>query len=256
MATAINSSNPARGADEGYFFKMACIMAAVMVAGFSLQLAMGRSSFAAPLRVHAHAVIFFGWIVLFLTQAWLAVQGNFALHRRLGQLAALWMAAMVAAGLTVTVALVREGRAPFFFYPQQFLIADPVTLLFFVGLTLAAVQNRNRRDWHMRLHICAFAAIMGPGFGRILPMPLLSPYGFEVAALSGLIFPMVGMARDRKHLGRAHPAWLRGGAAIVALVVVFDLLAYSPFGDWLYAQVTAGTAGAAIPGLALPPPPM
>ena len=125
MATAINSGNAARGADESYFFRMACAMAAVMVAGFSLQLAMGRSSFGAPLRVHAHAVIFFGWIVLFLTQARLASRGNFALHRRLGQLAALWMAAMVAAGLIVTVALVQEGRAPFFFYPQQFLIADP-----------------------------------------------------------------------------------------------------------------------------------
>lgn len=255
MATAINSGNAARGADESYFFRMACAMAAVMVAGFSLQLAMGRSSFGAPFRVHAHAVIFFGWIVLFLTQARLASRGNFALHRRLGQLAALWMAAMVAAGLIVTVALVQEGRAPFFFYPQQFLIADPVNLLAFVGLTLIAVQHRQQPDWHMRLQICAFASIMGPGIGRLLPMPLLAPYAFEAAALVPLVFPLIGMARDSKQLGRVHPAWLRGSAAIVAMVLVFDLLTYSPFGNWLYAAVTAGTPAAAVPGLALPPPP-
>lgn len=255
MATLSDTGNPARGAQERFTFKLACAMAAVMVAGFSLQLAMGRSSFGAPLRVHAHAVIFFGWIGLFLTQAGLAARGDFTRHRLLGQIAALWLVAMVAAGLTVTVALVQAGRAPFFFYPQQFLIADPVNLLAFVGLTLAALQHRRQRDWHMRLQICAFASVMAPGVGRLLPMPLLSPYAFEAAALVPLVFPLIGMARDRKRLGRVHPAWLWGGGVIVAMVLVFDLLTYSPFGDWLYASVTAGTAGAAVPGLALPPPP-
>lgn len=255
MATAIHTDSAARGADERFFFKLACAMALVMVAGFSMQLAMGRSSFAAPFRVHAHAVIFFGWIVLFLTQARLAVQGDFTRHRQLGQLAALWLVAMVVAGLSVTVGLVQEGRVPFFFYPQQFLIADPVNLLFFVGITGMALHYRRQPDWHMRLQICAFASIMGPGFGRLLPMPLLSPYAFEVAGLSALIFPLIGMARDRKQRGHVHPAWIRGIAAIVAILVVFDLLTYSPFGNWLYTAVTAGTPAAAVPGLALPPPP-
>ena len=53
-----------------------------MVAGFSLQLAMGRSTFAAPLRVHVHAVLFMGWVAIMLTQSQLAMRGPLALHRR------------------------------------------------------------------------------------------------------------------------------------------------------------------------------
>lgn len=257
MATlASGSSGMAQaGSQERYFFKMACVMAAVMVAGFSVQLLMGRSSFAAPPRVHAHAVIFFGWIVLFLTQAHAAMRGDLARHRLLGPVAGVWIVAMLIAGTVVTLALVQAGRAPFFFYPQQFLIADPVSLLGFVGLTAYAVAKRGQSDWHMRLHICAFAAIMGPGFGRLLPMPLLAPYAFEIAALVPLVFPLAGMLRDRKLSGAVHPAWWHGTLALLAMVVAFDAIAYSPIGDALYQAVVAGTAGAAVPGLALPPPP-
>lgn len=243
------------GGDERYFFKMVCVMAAVMVAGFSMQFLMGRSSFAAPLRVHAHAVIFFGWIVLFVTQANAAMRRDLALHRKLGRIAALWIVLMLVAAMVVTIALAREGRVPFFFYPQQFIIADPASLLCFAGVTAYAVSQRHRRDWHMRLQICAFVAIMGPGFGRLLPMPLLAPYAFEVAAVVGLIFPVVGMLRDRKVHGAVHPAWWRGIAAVLAMIVVFDTITYSPLGDALYQMTVAGSAGEAVPGLALPPPP-
>ena len=37
-------------------------MTLVLVAGFSVQLALGRSSFAAPPLVHAQAVVFMGWV--------------------------------------------------------------------------------------------------------------------------------------------------------------------------------------------------
>ena len=47
-------------------------MTLVIVAGFSLQLAMGRSSFAAPWYVHAHAVVFMAWVGIYLTQNVLA----------------------------------------------------------------------------------------------------------------------------------------------------------------------------------------
>ena len=78
MATlAPNSSGvAARGSEERFFFKLACTMAAVLVAGFSLNLAMGRSSFAVPLIYHLHAGIFFGWTALFVTQVGLASSNN------------------------------------------------------------------------------------------------------------------------------------------------------------------------------------
>lgn len=57
MATANRMGGADRTSDR-VFPGLAVVMALVVVAGFSLQLAMGRSSFEAPLLVHAHAVVF------------------------------------------------------------------------------------------------------------------------------------------------------------------------------------------------------
>ena len=54
------------GRDGGFFLGGAIAMVLVIVAGFSIQLAMGRSSFSAPPLVHAHAVVFMGWVVIFI----------------------------------------------------------------------------------------------------------------------------------------------------------------------------------------------
>jgi hypothetical protein len=241
--------------DQRFAATMAIVMAVVVVAGFSTQFLAGRSTFASPLRVHFHAVAFMGWVALFVAQSWLATRGPLALHRKLGWIAVGWMGLMIVAALTVMIALVRNGTAPFFFQPQHFLIANPMALLAFVGLTGAAVAMRKRTDWHARLHICGMTMIMGPAFGRMLPMPLLIPYAFEAAGVAAAMFPIAGMIRDRRRLGYVHPAWWYGLGALAFIIVVPKLLAPTAFGDRLYAAVTAGTPGAAIPGMEFAPPP-
>ena len=47
--------------DRGFFLGGAIAMAATIAAGFSFQLAMGRSSFGAPPLIHVHAIAFMGW---------------------------------------------------------------------------------------------------------------------------------------------------------------------------------------------------
>ena len=241
--------------DTRFAPKLAIAMALVVIAGFSTQLAMGRSTFGAPLRVHVHAVVFMGWVAIFVTQSWLATRGPLALHRKLGWLALGWMGLMVGAAMTVIVAMARGGTVPFFFTPQQFLIGDPASLVCFVGLTLAAIAKRRETDWHARLHICAMAAIMGPAFGRLLPMPFMTPYSFEVAVVAGLVFPLAGAIRDKRVLGRVHPAWGWGAGALAVTLALTDLIAYSPLGDRVYAATVTGSPGAAVPGLKFPPPP-
>jgi hypothetical protein len=243
------------GRDDGFFLIGAIVMTVVIVAGFSLQLKMGRSSFGAPPLVHAHAFVFMGWVAIYLAQNVLAARGALGLHRRLGWLAAVWVVPMLVLGMAVTLSLVQAGRAPFFFRPAQFLIFNPLSLVGFAGLTAAAIALRRRTDWHRRLHFCAMALLLGPGFGRLLPMPLIMPWAWEWTAAVCLAFPIAGMIADLRRSGRVHPAWTVGVGATLALIAVIEALTFSPAGPALYRAVTQGTPGAAVAPLDFPRPP-
>src|SRR3954447_1935770 len=210
MATLIDRPLEARAGDERFFLWAAVAMTLVIVGGFSTQLAMGRSTFNSPPLVHAHAIIFMGWVTIYLLQNILVATNRMELHRRLGWVAAGWMVPMIVLGFGVTVAMVRRGQVPFFFQPLHFLVFDPVSLLTFVGLTGSAIALRRRTEWHRRLHLCGMAMLMGPGFGRLLPMPLLQPCAWETTFAASLLFPIAGMTADLHRDGRVHPAWRWG----------------------------------------------
>src|SRR5690349_3354144 len=192
MATLAQQSDPHAIGDERFFLRSAIVMVLCLVAGFSLQLAMGRSTFASPVRVHVHAVLFMGWVFIYLLQNIFAATGRMSLHRPLGWIAAVWMVPMVVMGCWVTVAMIRLGNVPFFFRPVQFLVFDPMAVFTFAGLTIAAVMLRRRTEWHRRLHFCGMAMLLGPGFGRLLPLPLLQPLAWEAAFVPSLLFPLFG----------------------------------------------------------------
>ena len=147
---------PRSGAGDLRFYRvLITAMAAALVAGFVVQLAMGRSSFGAPPVVHLHALVFMGWVAIVVAQAWLVAGGRTGLHRALGGLALAWLLAMLIVGPLVTVAAVQTGRVPFFFQPQYLLLADPAMLFGAAGLVIAAVALRKDRNWHPRLQIGA-----------------------------------------------------------------------------------------------------
>ncbi len=246
MATLAEPGAPARS-EERFFFILACTMAAVLVAGFSLNLAMGRSSFAVPLIYHLHGAVFFGWITLVLTQTWLMASGNAALHKRLGWLSVLWVPAMVLLGIAITVTSLRRTGGPFFFDANEFLISNPIGLLAFAGLVAAAVTMRRRTDWHRRLMLSAMASITGPGIGRLMPGPLLVPWAWEITNLMTMGFVVAGMVRDKRHHGSVHPAWLVGLAVGIGSLILGEVLAYTDWGFALTEQVMAGHPGAARP---------
>jgi hypothetical protein len=241
--------------EERFFLRAAIVMALVAVAGFSFDLAMGRSTFHSPPLLHAHAITFMGWVFLYLAQNFFVASGRVELHRRLGWIGAGWIVAMVVLGTLVTVGMVRRGDVPFFFTPLQFLIFDPVIVYTFAGLTGAAIALRRRTDWHRRLHYCGMSLLLAPAFGRLLPMPLLMPWAYECMVAIVLIFPAVGMGSDFRRNGRVHPAWLWGISAIIGSLLPVELMTYSPAGTALYRAVTAGSPGSAVAPLAFPPPP-
>ncbi|NML06343.1 hypothetical protein [Sphingomonas sp. G-3-2-10] len=243
--------------DQRFFLRVAVAMAIVMVAGFSLQAAMGRSSFGAPLHIHVHAVFFFGWVLIYLLQNILVSRDNLALHRRLGWIAVGWAVAMVPIGIYTTVVMVQRGAAPFFFLPAYFLVMNALMVLTFAGFVAAAVINRRRTAWHRRLIYCGMAVLTAPAFGRLLPAPLMIPnVGWGVFAAI-MIWPVVGILADLMRAGRVHPAWWWGVAAMIAMQLAIETIGNGGAGIALYEAITDGTPGATVAPLAYPPfPPL
>src|SRR3546814_2625924 len=94
MATTSEHAPGASG-NTRYFQIMAWVMSLIIVAGFVTNLALGRSSFAVPWSYHVHGLVFSGWVAIFLAQNTFIAGGNIALHKRLGQIAYLWIPLMV-----------------------------------------------------------------------------------------------------------------------------------------------------------------
>ena len=255
MATLAQDRTYSATGDEKFFLKCAIVMALIIAAGFSFQLGMGRSTFASPIRVHIHALLFMGWMTIVLLQNILVSTGRIDLHRRLGWLAAGWMVAMVISGFFVTVVMVRNGVVPFFFRPLHFLVFDPMQVLTFAGLTIAAVVNRYRTDWHRRLHFAGMALLLGPAFGRLMPMPFLPPVAWEASFVDCLIVLGIFVALDSRRRGSVHPAWKWALGSWLAMFAVIEALTYSQPGLAIYHTVAAGYPGAKVDPLAFPPPP-
>lgn len=244
-----------RSDDRSFFRTLATVMACVQVFGFAFHFAMGRSSFNAPLVVHLHAVAFMGWVAIFAAQPWLAHAGAMKQHRLLGRVAGVWACALLVLGVAVTWAVVHAGKAPFFFQPQHFLIANVLGLLAALGLFAAAVTLRKHTDWHARLQIGSFVLLMGPSFGRLLPMPFLKPYAFEIAEVAALVFVAFAAGRDARVHKAVHPAWFWTVGAMLGALALARLLANSPLGPIVYAAAIAGTGTAGSDGMSFPPPP-
>jgi hypothetical protein len=256
MATLATQVAPSRlGAEERFFMTSALVMAATIVAGFSLNAIMGRSSFSAPAAVHFHALLFMGWLALYVTQNGLVATGNVALHRRLGWLSALWVPAMIVTALHVIVSMVRRGAVPFFFKPVSFLVMDVMVLATFVTLTAAAIRLRRMTAWHRRFMFCGMAVFTANGLGRLLPMPLLIPWAWEAAVVASLLFPLWGMISDQRRTGRIHPAWFWGLGIILGGQMIGEIISASPVGLSIYDWVAAGSPGAQVSPIAYPAPP-
>lgn len=252
MATLAQPPRVAQG--TRFFTIMAFVMAGVIIAGFSFNLAMGRSTFDAPIAFHVHGLIFMGWLALYLAQAVTIASGRVALHRQLGRIAYIVIPAMVAAGTMMVIVSARTSGGPFFFAKNEFLVSNLAGLLAFGALALASLRAARHGGWHRRLMLVAMSILTGPGLGRLLPMPLLIPNAWTIAILATFIFPVIGMIADKRAVGRVHPAYWWGLGIDAGAFVLSMLVAYSPLGYAFTEWVTAGTPGAARPMQAFLPP--
>lgn len=256
MATIPYSVGATRG-EARFFFTMACVMSAAIVAGFALNVAMGVSSFHEPWLVHIHAWVMFGWVALYLTQNALVASGNVALHRRLGWLSAIWLPAMLVLGMLMTRWSIQQHGVPPFLEVNEFLFSNPLLLLLSLGLVAWAVTVRANTGWHRRLMYCAFTILTGPGIGR-LGAPLwfrIEPWGWWVlTGGAAIVFVGIGMLADKRRYGSIHPAWFWGLGLILGVQLMADLMAYSAWGVSYTQAFVSGLPGGVRPMHAFVPP--
>ena len=253
MATVVTDTG-VRVSHTRFYTIMAFAMSAIIVAGFAVNLAAGRSSFAVPAAYHIHGVIFMGWIALYLAQSVTIARGHLALHIRLGQLGYVWIPAMTISGLILMIVVARRTGGPFFFNVSEFLISNIAMLLCFAGLAWWAMKTRRHTGWHRRLMICAMAALLGPGLGRLLPMPFMIPYAWTITQLLCALVPVIGMIADKRRDGSVHPAYKWGLGIYLIVFAASMVLAFSPLGYAMTEALIAGSPGAERPMDAFLPP--
>ncbi|MEE4207260.1 MAG: hypothetical protein V2I39_13280 [Erythrobacter sp.] len=252
MATTASRAVPVQG--TRFFTIMAFVMSGVIVTGFTLQVALGRSTFAVPWPYHVHGAIFMGWIALYLAQHVTISSGQRELHARIGQLAHAYVPVMVAAGILIMVTVARRTGGPFFFAVNEFLVSNLALLLCFGGLAFWALKARRYSGWHRRMMLVAMAVLTGPGLGRLLPLPLMIPNAWVLTICATFTFPLIGMIADLRSSGRVHPAYWWGLGTYVGVFAASMALAHSPLGLAFTEWVIAGTAGAERPMEAFLPP--
>ncbi|RRN62233.1 hypothetical protein [Caulobacter sp. 602-1] len=234
------SRRPAASVGRRFYLIMSLLMAAVFVGGFSTTVPGDFAPPGLPLLLHVHGAISTCWVLLFVAQPAFIARGSLKLHRQVGMAGAGLAGLMAIMALVATVFAIRYGRIPPFFPPPIFLFLNLLGILAFAGLIAGGVALRRKAEWHKRLMLCATITILGPGLGRLLPMPSFGEAAPLVMFGVILLFGLAGPVADLVTRKRVHPAYAWGLAAIVLSNVLVAPLAFSPLGQTLLALVQGG----------------
>lgn len=179
-----------------------------------------------PWIVHVHAVVFTGWLALFLAQTALAASGRVRWHRRLGVLGVVHGVLVFVTGIAVTIgtASIYVGAGVWEFEPTAaFLLLPLGDMALFAGFFGAGIAARRRPDVHRRLMLAATVAAAYPGFARLgLSEPVL---------LVVWLAPMLAVMLDERLTeGRAHRVTF---ASTAILAVAFTRLILMDTEIWM-----------------------
>lgn len=213
-----------------FWAKMAMGLSAFIVFGFAQFGLRGMVDYAhAPLVMHLHGIAMLAWLSLLVTQVTLAGRGGLALHRRLGWASAVMIPLIMVLGSVTCLTVIRAGMFPPFFTAPYFLALVHVSVLLFAAVVATAVLKRKQAGWHKRLMVGSTVLLMEPALGRVLPMPLIMPWGEWLSLAIQLGVVALIMRHDRRELGRVHPATMAIFLIVTLSHVVVETLAITPW---------------------------
>lgn len=222
-----------------FWQKMAIGIAAFILFGFFQWAARGFVDIPrVPIWIHVHALVMVGWLGLFIYQPTLIKRGEPARHRRFGRIALALAALIVILGSFSAIMSIRTNHVPPFFTPAYFLALTHIGLALFVAMLVAAIVNRRDTEVHRRLIVGANVLLMEPAYGRLLPMPLLGPWGETVGMVIQLGTLAIVARHDKATLGSVHRATLIAMVAVVANHVLYEIMGRTSLMASLAARIT------------------
>jgi len=184
--------------------------------------------------LHLHALVFTGWVLLFLVQTALVAVRHLPLHRRLGYASIALAVTMIVVGLRTAIESAGRGAAPPGVDALTFLVVPFFDVVLFTGFVSAALLKRRDKEAHKRLMLLAYVSIITAAVARLPGMLPLGPLAFFGLSF---LFVVAGMVYDGVSRGRLHRvyAW---GAPIFAISVPLRLAlsgttAWQSFAQWL-----------------------
>jgi hypothetical protein len=207
--------------DHRFYTLIAFLIAMGVFAGFTPTY-YARSYFhspAIPVWVQIHGAVFTGWIVLYLLQNLLAMNGGMRLHRSLGVVGIILAASVVFFGSAVTLSAAREGRC--FPFPDSYgllAVSFGQILLFAVFVSFGLLLRRDGQT-HKRLMLMAPQLFFFPSFGRLL-------HGINWPTIClALCFFLAGPIYDIFSRRRVHAAYRWGVPLLILTMPPFSVMA-------------------------------
>ncbi len=210
--------------DRVFYGGVAVTMAAMAVVGFAptyyLRLFSGGPTATisgGPFTglVHLHGALFTAWVALFIVQTALISARRVAVHRRVGVAGAVLAGMMVIVASMTALGMAKRGAAPPGIGPLAFLAIPLFDMVMFATFIAAALVLRRKKEAHKRLMLLGYISIMGAPAARL---PGVLPYGPFAFYGIAFVFLLAGILYDVASRRRVHPAYLWGGALLVASV--------------------------------------
>ena len=171
-----------------------------------------RGALAIPAVVHAHGLVFFGWMAVMMAQVIVAARGNVRLHRRIGRWGIAYGCVVIVSGLIVgpanAVIKVESGVWTRDEAARSLLVnvGDMVSFAMWFG---GAIWYRSRPEVHKRLMIVATVALLFAALAR------WTFIGSGLARAGIWLSPIfIGMVHDWITRRRVHPVYIIGSIAL------------------------------------------
>jgi hypothetical protein len=219
---------------------IAIALSLVVIAGFSRTYYLRFLSDLPPMTVlvHLHGLVFTAWLALFIAQTRLIAARRVDLHRKLGIAGLVLAVIIIVNGVWTVVAQAGIPRIRVTgLNNAQHTLVSLASLVMFAGFIALGLIYRRRSALHKRFMVLAMIASLSPATARLtMTLGLIEHVHTLVPAIAAA-FVITGLVHDWRRHRIVHPAYVIGGAVIVASWPWRYAAArqdwYQPIGEWI-----------------------